>query len=358
MTAHFPHALIRYDAAMIACWSREAPAPDDDPQARLVLVGPALDAAGAAEIVPTWNADTPADSWIEIQLRTRRGGRWSKPYRIAAWDSAPAASRRTSFSRQDAADDLVSTDTLLLAAPAEAIQARVLLCAAPGANTPNVESLALCLTDARRPMPDAGRLSALDARRSAIKLPLLLSQFLSFPGGAGWCSPTSLAMCLAYWLERTGDPRLAAFVAAACVPDLAAPMINDPAWEGTGNWAFNTAYAASLGLTAYVTRMHNLAQVARWTTDGVPVICSLAWQAGELDGAPGVTSGHLNVILGFADGYALVAEPSSRDMAQILRRYPTDQLHACWQRNSRGVVYLVYPPGHPHPAPGPGDAWV
>jgi hypothetical protein len=135
-------------------------------------------------------------------------------------------------------------------------------------------------------------------------------------------------------------------------------MVYDQAWEGTGNWAFNTAYAASLGLTAYVTRLERLDQVARWTAAGVPVIVSLAWQPGELDGAPGATAGHLNLITGFADGQALVAEPASRDMGQILRRYRVDQLQACWQRASGGAVYLVHPPGWPRPAPGPGDAWA
>ncbi|NTV63305.1 MAG: hypothetical protein HGA65_07180 [Oscillochloris sp.] len=191
-----------------------------------------------------------------------------------------------------------------------------------------------------------------------LALPLLLSQFLSFPGGEGWCSPSSLAMCLAYWRVHTGDPRLAAFTGPACVPDLTVPMVYDLAWEGTGNWAFNTAYAASLGLMAYVTRMHSLSQVARWVAAGVPVICSLAWDEGELEGAPGTTQGHLNVIVGFEDGYALVADPASRDLSQIVLRYPLGQLYACWQANSNGTVYLLYPPGHSRPTPEPGDAWV
>jgi hypothetical protein len=355
---HYPHALVHYDADRIAGWVRESPAPDDDPQARVVLLSPELEASGLFEVIPTWSADTPAGSWIEVQLRARLGDRWSKPYRIAAWDSAPAASRRTSFASQEDADGQVATDTLLLAGPAEALQARVLLCASPGADMPDLESLALCLTDDRRPTTDDRSLSAIGYRLSAIELPLLLSQFLSFPGDEGWCSPTSLAMCLAYWHERTGDPRLAAFMHAASVPALAAPMIYDPAWDGTGNWGFNTAYAASLGLTAYVTRLHSLEQVSRWTAAGVPVICGLAWKPGELDGAPGTAVGHINLIAGFEGEHALMAEPSSRDLTQIRRRYRVDQLQTCWQRKSNGMVYLVYPPGYPRPEPGPGDAWM
>jgi hypothetical protein len=356
--SHFLHALARFDADMIAAWTRAAPAPDDDPYARVVLLGPEQPAGGATQVIPSWGADTPPGSWVEIQLRARGASAWGRPFRIAAWDSAPSASRRTSFPSQRGDDGRVATDTLMLAAPADAIQARALLCAAPGADMPDLESLTLCMTADRRP-PTADRRPPTAADwLSAIAPPLLISQYLSFPGGEGWCSPTSLAMALAYWRERSGDPRLAAFADASCVPDLAAPMVYDPEWEGTGNWVFNTAYAASLGLTAYVTRMHSLGQVARWTAAGVPVPCSLSWQPGELDGAPGTTSGHITLIVGFEGEHAIIAEPASRDMGQILRRYRADQLYDCWQRNSAGTVYLIYPPGHPRPAPGPGDAWI
>ncbi|MBX0328932.1 C39 family peptidase [Oscillochloris sp. ZM17-4] len=353
----FPHAFVRYDAEAIAGWPREAPRPDDDPQARVALLGPELAAGGAAEAIPSWGADTPPGSWVEIQLRARSAGRWSRFYRLAAWDSAPAGSRRTSFPSQRDDDGRVATDTLLPAAPADAIQARVLLCAAPGADMPELESLALCLTGGWE-LGVGGWENDVPTPNSQLLIPSYYSQYLSFPGGEGWCSPTSLAMALAYWRERTGDDRLAPFGDASCVPDLVAPMVFDPEWEGTGNWIFNTAYAASLGLTAYVTRMHSLGQVARWTEAGVPVVCSLAWQPGELDGAPGATAGHLNLIVGFEEGHVLVAEPASRDMGQILRRYRADQLYDCWQRSSGGAVYLLHPPGHPRPAPGSGDGWA
>ncbi|NTW04238.1 MAG: peptidase C39 family protein, partial [Oscillochloris sp.] len=303
----------------------------------------------------TWGADTSPESWIEIQLRARLYDHWSKFYRVAVWDAALTASRRTSLSSQGDLDGRLATDTLLLAAPADAIQVRVLLCAAPGADMPDLDYLTLCGSD-RRQLVDA--LSLASVQQHMLRLPILLSQFLSFSGGEGWCSPTSLAMCLAYWRQFTGDRRLSAFCDAACVPNLVVPMVYDPAWQGTGNWAFNTAYAASLGLTAYVTRMHSLAQVARWTAAGVPVICSLSWQLAEIDEAPGTTSGHLDVVVGFDGDYILVAEPASRNMVHIIRRYRADQFYACWQRSSNGTVYLLYPAGYACPAPSPGDAWV
>jgi hypothetical protein len=361
-----PHTLTHFDSDAIDGWIREAPLPADDPQARIVLLGPELTLERVSEVIPTWAADTPTGSWVEIQLRAWVAGRWSRFYRIADWDSALVASQRTSFTSQQDDHGRVATDTLLLRSPAEAIQVRVLLCASPGADMPELQALTLCFTSQQAAgggqevggasLPVAARLSS--PKPSRLLLPRYYSQYLSFPGGAGWCSPTALAMTLAYWHAQTGYSQLEAFNTASCVPDLAVPMIFDPQWGGTGNWAFNTAYAASLGLMAYVTRMHSLEQVACWTAAGVPVPFSLAWESGELDNAPDHTAGHLILIIGFEQGYALVAEPASHDIDQIIRRYRLDQLQDCWQRNSGGTVYLLYPPGWNRPAPGLGDAWV
>lgn len=349
----YPHRLIHAGADAIAGWERAAPLPDDDPQARVALLSPELPAGGAAEAIPSWAADTPAGSWVELQLRARRGDGWSRLYRMARWDSAAAESRRTSFDSQRDDDGRVATDTLMLAGPAEALQVRVLLCAEPGADMPDLERLTICLTGAGEAAPPPAELPP-----SSVEMPLLLSQY-AYEAGAGWCSPTTVAMALAYWRARTGDARLAPFDGPACVPDLAAPQIYDPAWGGTGNWSFNAAFAAARGLVAYVTRLHSLEQVARWTAAGVPVMLSVAWQEGQIEGAPGATNGHLTLVTGFAGPRALIAEPAGRGGPEEVRRaYPLGQLHEAWQANSGGTVYLIHPEGWPTPEPGPGDAWV
>lgn len=349
-----PHRLIRWDADAIAGWEREAPEVADDPFARVVLLGPAADAAGAVEIIPSWAADTPPGSWIELQLQARSGDGWGRRFRVATWDSAGSDSRRTSFDAQTGDDGRLATDTLILAAPADAVQARVLLCAEPGADMPELTSLALCLTatGAVSPQPPAA-----SHQPSAISMPLLLSQYRYDPQSP-WCSPTSVVMALASWHQRTGDPRLESFAAAEAVPALAVPLIYDPGWEGTGNWSFNVAFAASYGLEAYVTRLHSLGQAARWTAAGVPVILSVAWEEGEIAGATGRTSGHITVVRGFDGDTVLMAEPAARLPAPVERAYDAAQLARKWQQVSAGTVYLIYPRGWPRPEPGPGDAWV
>src|SRR5215216_5904367 len=37
------------------------------------------------EAIASWNADTPAGSWLEVQLRAQYGTRWSKWYVLGIW---------------------------------------------------------------------------------------------------------------------------------------------------------------------------------------------------------------------------------------------------------------------------------
>lgn len=353
----YPHSLVHWGADAIAAWERAAPTADDDPRARIALIGPPVPAGAAAEVIPAWGAETPAGSWIELQLTVSGAAAPPQTFRVATWDGAPADSRRRSFEAQGGPAGYLATDTVVLAAPAERLQARVLLCAEPGADMPELTSLALSLTAPAAPLPPAP--PAHSPPPSALAMPVLISQYLSYPEfGPLWCSPTSLAMVLAYWHERTLDPRLAPFHAPESVPAIVAPLVYDPGWEGTGNWAFNTAFAASLGLSAYVSRLHSLEQLARWTAAGVPVPISIRWEPGELDGAMGRSPGHITVVTGVQGDRVLMAEPATRDPATIARSYRADQLFACWQRAARGVVYLIHPAGWRRPAPGPGDAWL
>jgi uncharacterized protein YvpB len=167
------------------------------------------------------------------------------------------------------------------------------------------------------------------------------------PGGADWCSAVSLTMVLRYWHARTGDSRLEPFKVPDAVERLTAPGVYDPVWGGTGNWAFNTAFAASLGLEAYVARFTSLAEIGRWIAAGVPVIASIAFGQGELDNTPSGferSSGHLVVVVGFTErGDVIVNDPrADPGIGESVRRvYPRQQFKSAWQGRSRGAVYLI-----------------
>jgi uncharacterized protein YvpB len=314
------------------------------------LLGPETAApAPFTEAIPSWAADTPLGSWIEIEARARVGPatasdaeRWTTFYRIARWDDQAVGSTRQSFDAQRDADGRVATDTLVLQAPADAIQLRIVLHAEP-AGRPALRALRVALSG---PSPLVA-----SATFTPRELPVPLRSQMAYPNGPNICSPTSLAMLLAYWQARTAAPQLTPFAASEAVADVVVPLVYDPAYDGHGNWAFNTAFAASHGMEAYVARFESLAQLEPWLAAGVPVAITAAWQPGELDGAPiSSSAGHLLVVTGFdANGGVIVADPRAEHVEQVRRVYDAGQLEAAWQHKSSGTAYIVYPPGWPVP---------
>jgi len=302
--------------------------------------------AACSEIIPSWQADTPPGTAVEILLRVRYGYRWSSAYRLALWDSAQRGSRRTSFGAQRDADGYVCTDTLVVRPGADAVEASV-ICHGNGERRPLLRGLTLACSGA-----DQGMFLPTDGCAPCRLSTPCFSQF-SYVAEDGWCSPTSLAMVLGYWHERTGRPELAPFVAPGAVPNLVAPGVYDPQYEGYGNWSFNVAFAAALGLHSYVVRMDSLAAIGPWLEAGVPVVLSVAWDEGQLTGAPLPRSkGHLLVATGLtASGDVLVADPAGSNSAEVRRCYRRAELEACWLR-PYGTAYLIYPPDWPAPAVG------
>lgn len=303
------------------------------------LLGPIAPAAPFSAAVPSWSAATPAGAWIEVQLRARRGERWSVFRRIAQWDSLAAGSVRQSFGEQRDDDGYVATDTLVLPAPADALQAQLLLYNTAG-QPPELRALWVALSG---PGEHVAGASAHLARELAVPP----RAQLDYPDGPNICSPTSLSMVLAYWHAQTGDARLAPFAERRAVADLATPQVYDPVYDGHGNWGFNTAFAASLGLEAYVVRLGGLNEIEPWLAAGVPVIISIAFQDGALDNAPIASSrGHLLVVTGFDErGRVIVADPRGDTEREVRRVYDSAQLEAAWQTKSAGTAYLIYPPG-------------
>ncbi|GAB3802192.1 hypothetical protein [Micromonospora zhanjiangensis] len=67
----------------------------------------------ATEVIPSWTADTPGGSWVEIELRGRTGaGALTGWYTLARWAGDDAVIRRTTVPAQADADGSVDADTL------------------------------------------------------------------------------------------------------------------------------------------------------------------------------------------------------------------------------------------------------
>jgi hypothetical protein len=131
----------------------------------------------------------------------------------------------------------------------------------------------------------------------------------------------------------------------------AARHVYDYRYDGAGNWPFNTAYAGTLGLDAYVTRLRSLREAERYIKKGIPLAASVAYGSGELDGAPiNSTNGHLMVIRGFTKaGDVIVNDPAASSRRSVRRIYDRSQFENAWIPATGGVVYVMRPPGTPLP---------
>jgi hypothetical protein len=292
--------------------------------------------------IASWNTNTPPGSWVETLFRVRIGNRWTTWYNLGVWAADTSTVERHSVDAQGDADGAVAADTLALATNvggASAFQLRIRLFSADGMALPALHNAAVAIstTATQPPALVPGDPSRWD---QLLAVPTC-SQMTYSDGGEVWCSPTSIAMVLAYWQGDSGpcEARVRAAVRG----------VFDWLYNGHGNWPFNTAYAATQGLEGYVARFTGLAQAETWVAAGVPVIMSYGWKQSLLDGAPIPSSnGHLTVLVGFdGAGNPIVNDPAAASDEHVQRVYKRTQLETLWLESSGGTVYLIYPTDHP-----------
>ncbi|MFZ5477668.1 MAG: peptidase C39 family protein, partial [Myxococcota bacterium] len=275
-------------------------------------------------VVPSWNATTPAGTWISIQVQARVEGEWTAWYRLGVWASGDGDVTRHSFDGEGDGDGTVYTDTLFLERDATAVRIRATLFSVDGVATPTVTRLAVALADTDATGTDAGG----EAWGTVLDVPAR-SQMV-FDAGEAWCSPTTTSMIMAYWGVDVS------------VPD-AADGTWDEVYGGNGNWPFNVAYAASHGLAGEVGWLGAVSDLEPWIAAGVPVAISAAWEPGDVDDAPiPSTAGHILVVTGFtSDGDVHVNDPAADSDAEVPRVYDRRQFADAWLGGSGGAAYLI-----------------
>jgi hypothetical protein len=300
------------------------------------------------EAIASWNASTPAGSWIEVQFRAQYGARWSKWYVLGIWASDDSTIRRHSVQSQGDSDGFVAVDTFVSSAKkatTNKFQLKLRLFSADGVTTPSVWNASVAYSTSA---PKKGSVSQGNPANwnSLVDIPEC-SQMVYPDGGEVWCSPTSTSMVLGHWSGGGEDN-------ASCETRVRAAVdgVYDWIYDGHGNWPFNTAYAATQGYEGYVARFTSLDKVEEYVKAGVPVVMSIAWGSGDLTGASiGSTNGHLFVLVGFdASGNPIVNDPASPDNASVQRIYQRSELEPLWLEASGGTVYLIYPQGTTVPA--------
>ncbi|MFJ3912142.1 C39 family peptidase [Streptomyces vinaceus] len=330
------------------------------------------------EAIASWNAHTPAGTWIQIELRATYGSGAAGPwYVMGRWASGDGDVRRTSVDGQTDGSTTVWTDTLAVDAPARANgvriaewQLRLTLHRKPGATRgPTVWLAGAMVSD----VPDRFTVpaSAPSGTAHELKVPRYSQEVHKgrYPqydnGGEAWCSPTSSQMTIEYWGRKPAAADLAWVDSRYPDPQVchAARSTYDSAYKGCGNWPFNAAYAATYpGLAGVVTRLRSLTDLETLIRSGIPVITSLSFRTEELTGAGYGTAGHLMTVVGFtASGDVVANDPNSPDDTAVRHVYRRREWENAWLRTKRhnsagkvasgsgGVCYL-YAPARPNAA--------
>ncbi|MFD0376732.1 peptidase C39 family protein [Streptomyces sp. NPDC127112] len=332
-------------------------------------------AVPATEAIASWNARTPAGSWIQTELRvTYPDGTTGPWYVMGRWAAGDGDIRRTSLDGQTDGRTTVWTDTLAVDGPAAAAgvrithwQLRMTLYRKPGASGGPTVWLAGAMASA---VPDRFTVpaSAPSGRAHELKVPrysqeVHTGQYPEYDnGGEAWCSPTSSQMIIEYWGRRPSAASLAWVDPGYADPQVchAARSTYDAAYKGCGNWPFNAAYAATYrDLAGVVTRLGSLTDLETLVAAGIPAITSQSFLREELTGAGYGTAGHLMTVIGFtAAGDVIANDPNSADNASVRRVYKRREWENIWLRTKRrnaegktvsgsgGVCYL-YAPARP-----------
>lgn len=146
------------------------------------------------------------------------------------------------------------------------------------------------------------------------------------------CSPASVAMMLAYHGARVAVGNLAR-------------EIFQPELDLYGVWPAAVKAAGRRGVAGYLLRFPDWSAAAWCLEQGMPVIASIRYRAGELTGAAiAETSGHLVVLTGYEGDYVYVNDPAAPRASEVGRRYRLDELRRVWLGRA-GVGYVLFAPG-------------
>ncbi|WP_427923717.1 peptidase C39 family protein [Streptomyces sp. cg40] len=323
----------------------------------------------ATEAIASWNAHTPAGTWIQVELRgTYSDGTDTPWYVMGRWAAGDQDIRRTSVDDQKDGRSAVWTDTFAIDDATTGLRLvsyrlRLTLYRKPGTElTPTVWRLGAMGSD----VPDRFTVPASTPGLAGELIVPRYSQEIhtgQYPeydnGGEAWCSPTSSQMIIEYWGGRLTPEQLAWVDPSYADPqvDNAARFTYDYQYNGCGNWPFNAAYAATYrDLQGVVTRLGSLTDLETLIAAGIPAITSQSFLSSELTGAGYGTAGHLMTVIGFtAAGDVIANDPNSPSDPAVRRVYKRREFENIWLRTKRynasgnlssgtgGVCYLYFP---------------
>jgi len=334
---------------------------------------------GFTELITSWNAATPAGTWVEIEVRVSEDGmHMSRWLSLGRWAETDSDIHPTSV--PDQGDELASVAVDVLAAreprTLASYQLRVSLMRRQGSvETPTVRLVGVMTSNV--PGSADEQTSGADEQTSGpggawgtvLEVPSYSQQVHrgEYPqwdtGGASWCSPTSTSMVLHYW-GAGPDEEDYAWVDPGLQDrwvDHAARHTFDHGYRGAGNWSFNTAYTARYAMTAFVTRLRSLTEAEAFIAAGIPLVVSVSVADGTLDGAGYRSTGHLLTVVGFDESGNVVSnDPASHAVASndaVRTTYDRAQFERVWLGSAGGLTYVIAPHGFALPEPPAEANW-
>jgi hypothetical protein len=286
------------------------------------------------ELIVSWNATLKPGAGLKVEARAIYSEHQTKWFTMGLWSTDSKQPRRSVRKQKDKDAD-VDTDTLILQRPTERVQIRITLNGGESSR-PKLKFLSLSLLD------NQAKQEPLPPHRKAWgkTIDVMERSQMAYENGDVLCSPTTISMLLSHWSRKLGRPGL-----DCDVPEVV-QGVYDPAWGGTGNWVFNTAYAGSFRwMRAYTTRLSNVAELEAFIARDIPVGLSLCYN--RLRGIGPLPSGHLVVCVGFTKtGDVVINDPgTSKNVRKI---FPRANLIDAWAY-SKNTVYLIYPVNTPLP---------
>lgn len=303
---------------------------------------PAFSLQPFLRVQPSWNADTPQGTAVEVQVRIASGGQWSRWFSFGKW--SPFIDRSSPKSQQDEMGK-TEVERILVDprhAPADIAQMRVCLYSDDSGKSPKVRLLALTAEPLRGEEGVGERTTALleIPRYSCLVRDPSIAQRIP--------SATSIAMLMNRWGEDA-------------LPEEVARAMYDSGSGRYGNVAFATAVAGAYGFECYAWHT-TISQMREEVRKGRAVGALVSYKAdlmqdeeqnGEyeddlkLEGAVMDSVGHIVVVRGFEkqDGHDVVVvnDPMVTSDGEVERRWPVET----FKRIYKGVA-LVLRKGQKH----------
>jgi hypothetical protein len=319
---------------------------------------------GATELTAHWNAETPVGTFIKVELLAAMADGRRDTWIMGIWASGDTDIDRCSVNGQRNASGEIDTDTWNAATGKTMVsyRLRATFYRQPGRrHGPRIWQIGAVasLVPERTTVPASkpGPATGIELAVTPYAQNPHAGQYVRYGGGGeAWCSPTSSEMVVEYWGHRPTRAQLSWVDPSYSDPtvDYAARYTYDYAYQGTGNWPFNTAYAATYGLDGMVVRLNSLTELEVLIAAGFPVITSQSFTKAEMGFYS--SDGHLWVVRGFtADGDVIVNDPASDSDGNVYTVYPRRAFELVWLRTvytkddgtqgsgSGGIAYINKP---------------